>query len=1053
MSVHSYIVSRSRTSKPTRPNLASISEGSEVTVDNSALHSFPRAAPTFVGRSRDLARAAGLLNEETLHLVYGVAGIGKTEFVFKMFEQAQLAGLALPSVLVSIRATDDRETALGRIASAVGIRRAKTSLATGSQVDLEAEAVAIAERLEQSPQLVFIDDAHHIDSTGAGQLLGYLSRRVRRSRIVVASRTEITIDESAPRPVLHRLSPLSSEDTAALVAKLAERLGSAVPDAEQIFVQTGGSPFFVLRSVAGGGSQSGLEKTLSSLSADARDLLLMLAVAGFEIAADDIAAAQMATALTELSSKFFVDEQRAVLMVHDLVRDQVTRMATAREISFAHRALSDLLTSRAEQRRTASDYVAGIHHLVLAEEFDDAWDAASNEYRRIAAAGLDHLLLDDLRTIALRLPESFGRKDDVTLLIARILVRRSHITEASELLATIGDRGDKSSVRWLLLGGEVAQRRGRLRDAEDLFRRAQAVAVDATEQMHAALARADAGTLAGNGTAARIVLADLQGQQLSSTPRAAARWGWSLALSYLMEERFVEGAAAARQAAALVADQPTDDLTALLAMLEILALSECDQVEAARAVLAKTGSAATASGALRNQVLSGYRGVLEYHAGDFPLAARLLEQSFGHLTSHADQVLAVLAGYYRARVAMAQGQTDDAAELSSRLTRMATAAELETLVPHGRAVQSEALLAGGKVEEARSLAELALASPKVCSQAASVANAVLAELAALDGDIVTARQRATIAFTAKLDPAEGIAVVVDANIMHDVLGGASALATAWLELLGGDAERAAVAGAAAHDYYRRMKRSSLQNRAAVLRALALVMRGTSGDVAEADVVFESSRSSALGSGDARTLALCHLGQAALMKLRGNNFALALVETPGEIKHPEGRAVRAARGELTPPPGIRAMLSRLGLMAGMRHRVVTRHSSRIVSDSEIADIRVAHRVVVEPARAVIVAKVGEAIRIDRGRPLACELLAVLVEAQGAVIAAEQLFLAVWGAREYHPLRHRNTLYVAVKRLRSTLRDLLNEDRDLIETAAGGWRVVDELDAIVIRPESS
>ena len=68
----------------------------------------------------------------------------------------------------------------------------------------------------------------------------------------------------------------------------------------------------------------------------------------------------------------------------------------------------------------------------------------------------------------------------------------------------------------------------------------------------------------------------------------------------------------------------------------------------------------------------------------------------------------------------------------------------------------------------------------------------------------------------------------------------------------------------------------------------------------------------------------------------------------------------------------------------------------------------------------------------------------------MVSAEQLFLTVWGGREYHPLRHRNTVYVAVKRLRQTLKGLVADDREIIETAAGGWRLADGIDAVVVRP---
>ncbi|MCB9559680.1 MAG: helix-turn-helix domain-containing protein [Kofleriaceae bacterium] len=149
--------------------------------------------------------------------------------------------------------------------------------------------------------------------------------------------------------------------------------------------------------------------------------------------------------------------------------------------------------------------------------------------------------------------------------------------------------------------------------------------------------------------------------------------------------------------------------------------------------------------------------------------------------------------------------------------------------------------------------------------------------------------------------------------------------------------------------------------------------------------------------------------------------------------------------------MRAVLSSLGLVAGARHRVITRAGAGVVVDAELERVRAAHAVVVEPSRSTITAATGGEVRVDRGRPLACELLAALVEAQGAAVSAEQLFLGVWGGHEYHPLRHRNTVYVAVKRLRQTLRTLLEDDRELIETTAAGWRLVDHVDVAVIRPE--
>ena len=46
--------------------------------------------------------------------------------------------------------------------------------------------------------------------------------------------------------------------------------------------------------------------------------------------------------------------------------------------------------------------------------------------------------------------------------------------------------------------------------------------------------------------------------------------------------------------------------------------------------------------------------------------------------------------------------------------------------------------------------------------------------------------------------------------------------------------------------------------------------------------------------------------------------------------------------------------------------------------------------------------------------------------------------VWHGAEYHPLRHRNTVYVAMSRLRRTLAELVPE-REIVERVPNGWRL--------------
>jgi DNA-binding response OmpR family regulator len=79
---------------------------------------------------------------------------------------------------------------------------------------------------------------------------------------------------------------------------------------------------------------------------------------------------------------------------------------------------------------------------------------------------------------------------------------------------------------------------------------------------------------------------------------------------------------------------------------------------------------------------------------------------------------------------------------------------------------------------------------------------------------------------------------------------------------------------------------------------------------------------------------------------------------------------------------------------------------------------------------------------------CTLLARLLVSANKVVDAETLFRDVWCSTEYHALRHRNTVYVAITRLRRLLRELL-PTREVLETAESGWRLAQDLKVCVVR----
>jgi DNA-binding winged helix-turn-helix (wHTH) protein len=76
------------------------------------------------------------------------------------------------------------------------------------------------------------------------------------------------------------------------------------------------------------------------------------------------------------------------------------------------------------------------------------------------------------------------------------------------------------------------------------------------------------------------------------------------------------------------------------------------------------------------------------------------------------------------------------------------------------------------------------------------------------------------------------------------------------------------------------------------------------------------------------------------------------------------------------------------------------------------------------------------------PQRLQILERLARSGAGGISLEELHLNVWGGREYHPLRHRNAMYVALTRLRESLRAMLENDA-FIEGADGRYRISSSL----------
>jgi DNA-binding winged helix-turn-helix (wHTH) protein len=145
------------------------------------------------------------------------------------------------------------------------------------------------------------------------------------------------------------------------------------------------------------------------------------------------------------------------------------------------------------------------------------------------------------------------------------------------------------------------------------------------------------------------------------------------------------------------------------------------------------------------------------------------------------------------------------------------------------------------------------------------------------------------------------------------------------------------------------------------------------------------------------------------------------------------------------PGIRGLVSFLGLSAGPRFELLDRHGRRAVTEADIEREIERRDILVDIATATITVKGGDVLK---KRPTVCAVLARLIAAQSQGVDAETLYCDVWGAKEYQPLKHRNTVYVTLNRVRRSMEDLL-PGKTVIEKVPAGWRIADEVDAAAVQ----
>lgn len=440
------------------------------------------------------------------------------------------------------------------------------------------------------------------------------------------------------------------------------------------------------------------------------------------------------------------------------------------------------------------------------------------------------------------------------------------------------------------------------------------------------------------------------------------------------------------------------------------------------------------------------RGIALHRQGDLLGARRALQDAQLIAATRDDPRLAILGGYHLGRTLLALGDLEGALSTVAATLTIAQRSTAPGLRGFLEVLHAQVLLHGLQPAAARAQVLHVVAQQRpLPPRLRAAAYCVLAKAQALHRDALGVTQALASAAAAVLEhPASGWEY--DLECVEIALLGARLESLSSGELVR-RAER--VLGE-----YGGGPRRYDEARAVLSLTTALLLRGHEEDRERIDDLL------------GRAQELCAQYAYGFLHLRATLLEAALWQRRGQPRRAQGllakgldgaaptddnlelRLLRLAVGEREDElasSALGAVLLLLGLRSARPYELRDRSGSREADESQRQRAFAVHDLIVEPERGVIARGGGASIS---GRPLMAALLVALLTAGEDGISAERLFLEVWGGREYHPLRHRNTVYVAINRLRQLLRELL-PGREVVETTPSGWRLSREIDLCAIR----
>ena len=975
------------------------------------------AGHELIGRDRVAEQLAHLIRAHAVVAVVGPLGIGKTALVRRVAEREAAAGRVPPPAYASLAGVD----------GACGIlERTGRALARGyPPVESSRLVPALCALLSSTACTLVWDDAQDVPLEALAATLAAAPPPHGPEppcRIVIVARDPVASSQAALGAWAERrgiaslqVPPLDAAACRQLIKALAHRRQRSLQD--EAILASGGNPLALQLAVAaasasGSDPMVGLGHAIDALPPEARAVLFVLLAAETWLRDAELRAvcgSGPAGALLLLARHALVarDGDRVSLPpqmigpVRSLLGPLQPATWEALEV-LARRALAGapddpealLLACRAlAQRGRAQEALTLLRGHVAARA------AAS-------PAAVERTVGDIARC-------NTAAAADALLALAREQLRWGDFEAARRTLNSLAalELAAPLAYRRCILSAEALVRAGEPASATQELERARLV-TPAGAEIALEEGLADLAILRGDLHGARRTLLGLA-RRTRSIPCLEGRRAVSLGFSYLLEERHdraLAWARKARQAYRLRGDAAVD---ILVPIVEIAALMGLDQIDRATEVAARetTVRMSRDDRGLGQGTAILFQGGVLYRRGRLEDAMRIGEPAFRALDRRADQILRARVAHYLARSAIGLGQFERAEEFIRIAAGIAAEPGLGVLRPMGEMDFALFCEARGERKEAADRSRQA------------VSGAWRSPLAQVDAWALDDRD---------LPPP---------RVGFGAAKAYAALRSAERALERGNLAQADAAAECAEGWYRRAGALYELARAQLARGEARARLDQPGESGSA---IAGCVSLAEKNGYLPLLLCAHLVRAFLAERAGDLEGCA-----AELESAWKRATGELRDEALLRACSRAGIPIGAIAAGAAHPL----ASRIV---RLGLDRPARFVIQEGERKWLLDEGEEppgrfdlTIALDSGRvrsahaelplpPQRLQILEQLACTGTTGISLEDLHFRVWGGTEYHPLRHRNAVYVALTRLRESLGAVLARDA-FVEGPDGRYRI--------------